>query len=252
MFSELELGGLLFGAVVAMAGGIVQGCAGFGLGLTVAPCLMLVLAPAVAVPTVLTLSIVNSLLVTLHAHRHLHRPTLIPLVIGGTVGTPIGIQILRLADANLIKVSAGIFVVFVAGAMIAGWSRPLRNPGRALIPVGILSGILGGSTSMGGPPVVLFLANQDTPKESFRASLISYFFFASCFAVLLQAAAGMYTRQVAMQSAAFIPPLLFGTFCGVALAQHVPEQAFRRAVLIGVACMGVVLLVSSLRALLSG
>lgn len=250
MLSELELGGLICGAVAAMAGGAVQGCAGFGLGLTVAPCLMLVLTPAVAVPVVLTLSIVNSFLVTIHARRHLHRPTLFLLLIGGAVGTPIGIQILRLADGNLIKLIAGVLVILVSGAMIAGWSRPLRHPHRALIPVGFFSGILGGSTSMGGPPIVLFLSNQDTPKENFRASLISYFFFVSCLTVGLQAAVGMYTPQVALQSAVFIPPLLVGTYCGVAMARRVPEKAFQRAVLIGVACMGVVLLISSLRVLL--
>ena len=246
----VEFWGAAIGIAAAFMGGVVQGCAGFGLGLTVAPCLMLVVVPAVAVPTVLSLSIVNSLLVTLHARRHLHYGTLVPLVLGGLVGIPIGIQILRFVNPVTLKVVTGAFVVVVTLTMLQGWSRPLARPGRALLPLGVLSGILNASMSMGGPPIVLFLANQDTPKDQFRASLISFFFFASCYAVALQAFSGLYTSTVVTHTALFVAPLLCGTYCGVSLSRHVPEQVFRRAVLIGVGCMGCVLLVTSLRAVI--
>jgi len=239
----------LFGAVVAFVAGMVQGCAGFGLGMTSAPCLMLITTPAVAVPTILSLSLVNSLVVTLHARRHLLWRLVGPLALGSILGAPLGIYALRVLDPNLLKCCVAVLILLFAAALLAGWSRPLRRPHRALLPLGFFSGILGGSTSMSGPPVILFLTNQDTPKDVFRANLITYFFIEGVFTLIIYLAWGMYTLDVARFAVALVPAMLLGTVAGIHLSSRVPEQTFRRVVLVGITLMGVLLLITSLRAL---
>lgn len=240
----------VFGMAAAFVAGMVQGCAGFGLGLTSAPCLMLFTTPAVAVPTVIGLSLANSFVTALHARRHLLWRLVGLLALGSIAGIPVGAYALRVIDPNVLSVGIAVFILLFVAALATGWTRPLRRPQRALLPLGCLCGVLAGSTSMSGPPLILFLANQDTPKDVFRANLISYFFLEGLFTLVLYLAWGMYTLEVARLTAALIPPVLVGTAVGIRLSKRLPETTFRRIVLIGLSLVAVVLLVTSLRTIL--
>ncbi len=239
---------LILGALVSGVAGFVQGCGGFGLGLTAAPTLMLVLHAdgRFVTPVVLTLSICNSFIVLLDAHRHVQLRLVVPLVCGGILGAPLGIGILRVVDPAQFKFGVGVFVVLVAGVLLSGWRKAVPNAVYTLFPVGLASGILGGATAMGGPPAILFLANQRTPKDTFRASLIAFFFSVSCFTIGVFFWHGMYTAEVARTAIAFMPVMAAGTWLGVRTARHVPDAIFRTAVIIAAGLMGMMLVLTSM------
>ena len=235
------------GIVVFCVAGLVQGCTGFGMALVAAPCLMLLMPPVTAVCTIVLMSTVNTFFVAMHARRHIRVRLVGPLALGGVMGIPFGIWTLQVVDPPLIKVLVGAFVMAFALLLLSGWRRPLEHPRWSLIPVGMASGLLGGSTSMGGPPVILFLANQETPKDAFRGNISCYFFTVNCFGIAMFLAKGLLEAQVALQAAVFLPAMLLGTYGGVALAKRVPEGLFRKVVMIGVALMGLVLLATNVR-----
>ncbi len=230
-------------------GGLVQGCGGFGMALIAAPALMFVLEPAEVVPTVILLSLPNTLLVAYDGRKHIQPPLLAPLVIGGMVGMPFGVWALRVINADLMKVLIGSFVVLFAMTLLAGWRRPLTNMRRALFPVGVCSGFLGGSTSMGGPPVILFLANQETPKNVFRSNIVAHFCFINVVGLSMLWLNGLVTWPLVGQAAIFLPAMLVGTYCGARLSRIMPEQQFRIAVMLAAALMGATLVINNIGAL---
>lgn len=240
------------GALVAALAGFVQGCAGFGLGMTAAPALMLFLGrdPSFVTPVVLSLSALNSLAGGLEARRFLQWRFLLPLAAGGVAGTPLGIAVLRYIDDTVLRTVTGGIVLVFAAALLSGWRRPMPNAPYTLFPVGVSSGFLGGALAMGGPPAILFLANQGMPRDHFRANLLVYFFISSCFGIALFAFSGMYTGEVAGAVAGFTLPLLAGTWLGVRLSRRIPEARFRHAVIVAAGMMGVLLLAGGARALL--
>jgi uncharacterized membrane protein YfcA len=241
------------GALVAALAGFVQGCAGFGLGMTAAPALMLVLGrdPSFVTPVVLSMSAINSLAGGLEARRSLRWRFLLPLAAGGMAGTPLGIAVLRYVDDTVLRAATGAVVLAFAAALLTGWRRPMPNAPYTLFPVGLSSGFLGGALAMGGPPAILFLANQGVPRDHFRANLLVYFFISSCFGIALFALSGMYTREVAGAVGGFAAPLLAGTWLGVYLSRRIPEARFRQAVIVAAGLMGLLLLAGSVRALLN-
>lgn len=238
------------GLIVAFSAGIIQGCTGFGLGLVAAPPLMIVLPPVAVVPVVLMMSTVNTAVAAFHARRQISLRIVIPLAMGACIGLPAGIYALKHTDVHLFKLLVGMVVLSFAAAMLAGWRRPFHNERRALLPVGLMSGFLGGSTSMGGPPVILFLANQQTPKDIFRASLLCHFFIGNCLALTLLYFNGLMTWAVIRHALMLAPALLLGTGIGMASIHLVPERIFHQLAMILVACMGSLLFFSSLRAFL--
>ncbi len=243
---------LLAGAMVVFCAGVVQGCTGFGLGLVASPMLMLLIPPVAVVPTVILMSTCNSFLVVMDARRHVQLRLVAPLVLGGVTGMPLGVYALANADPGLLKSCLGVIVVAFSALMLSGWRRPLRNEQRALIPVGIASGLLGGGAAIGGPPIIFFLTNQAASKDVFRANLVCYFFTMSWLGLGLYLYHGLLTLEVGKFSLAFLPALLAGTYGGVRLSRRLPEDTFKKAAMLVVMATGALLIVVNVRAYLGG
>ena len=159
--------GTLVGLGAFFLAGLIQGCTGFGSALVAAPCLLMYFEPTFVVPVITLMSLTNTSLVAFHARRHILPGLVGPLALGGVVGSPIGITLLVVLNPDWLKVGVAAFVVAFALVLLSGWSKPIQNPKWSLLPIGLVSGILGGTTGISGPPVILFLANQGTPKEVF-------------------------------------------------------------------------------------
>jgi uncharacterized membrane protein YfcA len=232
---------LVIGSLTMLAAGLVQGCTGFGMALVSVPCLMLVFLPTEVAPIVVTLSTFNCAAVAWEARRHIRWAYVAPLVVGGWIGVPFGVWALQTLDPAAIKVGAGIVVMGVSVVMLRGWRVPVRNQRMAMVPVGVASGCLGGCTSMGGPPVILFLTNQDLPKDTFRANIVVYFIFLDLGALAMYAAKELVTQTVLVSSGVFLPAMFVGTYLGVRVSKNIPEETFKKISMVIVAVMGAVL-----------
>ncbi len=227
-------------------GGIVQGSMGFGMALVVAPPLLLILPATTIVPAMSMASVINSAIAAWSLRRHIDHVTLWPLVAGGLVGIPAGVYLLTTLDGPIFKTGVGLLMIVLAGVLLSGRRVQLRNPRAALFPVGAASGFLGGSISIGGPPIVLFLTNLGLPRDTFRANLLAYFAITSVFGVVGFAVSGVLTRDVAWFSAGVIPVVFLGTQLGLVLATRINHALFERITLVAVAAMGFVLFMRSL------
>ncbi len=239
---------LTIGSLAAFVSGIAQSCLGFGMALIMAPCIMLIIEPMAVVPTVLLMSALNTFIIAAKSQRLIRWSLLLPLVIGGIIGFTLGIQALLMLDPNVIRLFVGILVLLFTGVLWSGWRRPLPENPWTLGPVGLLSGFTGGSTSISGPPVVLFLTNQNTPRDAFRANLVCYFFIINCYGIVRLSLNGILNQQVMIYAAAFLPATLLGTLTGIYFSRKIPEKIFRQAVFMVLSIMGAMLLYNSLRA----
>ncbi len=136
--------------------------------------------------------------------------------------------------------------VILAAVLLSGWTRPMRNAHWALYPVGFLGGFLNGSISMSGPPVILFLTSQGTPKDIFRANLAAYFTLSGLLATAGFTIAGVLNWDVLLYAATIVPAALIGTYIGVRLSTKVSQEMFRRLTLLCVIVMGLVLFIRNL------
>jgi hypothetical protein len=242
----------LLGSVVIFSAGLIQGCTGFGLALVAVPCMLFFLPQTAVIPMVVILSGLNTVAVAIHARQHVQRAIVVPLSITGVAGIPLGTLLLTHISPVPFKLAVGCLVSAFALTLMLGWKRPLRNQKAGLYPVGFFSGVLGGATSMSGPPVILFLANQGLAKDVFRANIITYFVVLNIAAIATFAVRGMFTVDVLRYAAAFIPMMLLGTWAGIHLAKHVPEARFARITMALVIITGLVLVITNTVAMMRG
>lgn len=237
---------LIWGGAAIFAGSLVQGCAGFAFSLVAAPFLLFFLSQQVVIPMLVLVSMGLNVMVLKDCWSSLDFRKVLPILAGGVITLPLGIWILTALDPRAFRLFVGTFIVLVAMVMLSGWRKPLPYSIWALGPIGMVSGILNGSLSMSGPPVVLFLTNQGTGKDEFRANLAAYFMSLNVATISLYAFKGVLTAQVLVITGAYVPVLLVGTWLGIKVSRLLPEEVFRKITLSLIIMTGAVLIGSNL------
>ena len=187
---------LILGAAAIFLASLTAGTLGFGVSVVSAPFLLLFLSPKTVVPILLIYGSLVNAVIAVEAREFIDLRRIWPLMVAGLLATPLGTFVLLIAAVDTLKLIAGIAIMGLSMALLFDFKRPIGNEKLAFLAVGLTSGILGGSTSLNGPPVMLFYANQGLPKESFRANLVVYFLFLDAFSLPFLWEEGIISRQV--------------------------------------------------------
>jgi len=234
-------------AIAFLAAGC-QSLTGFGFALVMVPLLSLVwdVKLAVVTSTVLSTAAVLPLLVEVRGHVQPCKVAL--LLLGSFLGVPAGILLLDRIDADTLKVLVAAVVIAASLILYLAPSLTLSGPGGVpSVMVGILSGVLRASTSMGGPPLVLYVISREPDVEEFRSTILAVFLPTSLLTFVGLAVAGWMTGEVLAASAAALPALAVGLLAGAWLRRRVSQGLFRTLVLafLVLASAGVILSASA-------
>jgi len=228
-------------AVAFLFAGISKGVVGFGLPLIAIP----MLANVMPVPTAIALTAVpivasNVFQALRGGHWRAALRRFRALIAGAVIGTLAGAQILTRADQGAISVVVGaLLVVFVA--MHALPLRPAVAPRAESwlnLPVGLLSGLLGGVASMFGPPFLLYFVALRLPRDAFigTIALIYLIGVVPLYGTLI--GTGVIGPAEAVASALACIPLFIGIRLGGWLRDRVSQPAFQRLLLVALAIIG--------------
>ena len=219
---------LALAIAIAAIAGIVRGITGFGGAMVMSPPMALLLGPLVAVPVVLLL---ESLAATpmLWQNRRLVRGRVIgPILAMACVFVPFGTWILLSVEPQLMRrVIAAVVVVFSL-VLLAGIRYTGKQRIATALGLGALSGTMVGATSMGGPPVILYLLAGPDPIDVTRANL-TYFVGGISFAgVAMLALNGVLGASGLLLAAVLAPGYYGGMVLGTRLFARFNDQRFRQ------------------------
>jgi hypothetical protein len=169
---------MLFAALATLVGAGVQSATGFGFALLAAPAFLAAVGRNEAVATVLVLSLALNLLMLGGEGRRpevLARP-LATLLAAAVPAIVAGAFLLRALSKPLLQILAGALIL-LAGAIAARRPpAPGRRPGRpATVGVGLAAGGLTSTTTVNGPPIVLWLRHFGASAGQARDSLAAAF-----------------------------------------------------------------------------
>lgn len=230
-----------FAAIIILAG-FLQGLTGFGFGLIALPLLSLFLPIKEIVPLVIMLALFINLVLTVQLKSSIHLKTIGILFLATLPGIPVGIYMLTHVPGEGLAVLVGIIMIsFTTYQLIA---RPkLRMLGLPItLAAGFASGILTGSLSTGGPPVIIYAAVQPWTKDQAKATLASYFLISGLAAVAAHAASGIITGSVMMHFAYMLPALVVGLYSGMFTYRRISDHGYRRLAIILVMVLGVMMI----------
>jgi uncharacterized protein len=212
-----------------LAAAVLRGFTGFGFGLAAVPLLSLALPPAQVVPLVVTLQVIIGVAGLRAASLTCDWRAVRLLLPGLIIGVPIGLLILTNVPANPVRLVIGAVIAFSVWLIHRGIRLP-ANPSRLIgFGVGLVSGVVSGLASMGGPPVVVFLLALGHTAARMRATAIVYFMLSGCLSFAPMAVKGLITRDILIWAAASLPVLFGGSRLGT-LAFHKARPRHHRLV----------------------
>jgi uncharacterized membrane protein YfcA len=146
----------------------------------------------------------------------------------------------------LLTVAIGVAMVIFSLNLLFGLSLPV-GPGRGWqLGVGVVSGVLGGLSSIWSPPVAMYLMARNTPKDMFIGTT-GFLFLAGCLPLGAGLViSGLITGPVIVKSLLGLLMTLAGFRIGEVMRERVSQDKFRQIVLIAFLIMGTRLIATGL------
>lgn len=246
---------MILAAAATLIGASVQSATGFGFALILSPAILALLEPYEAVTALLVLGFALNLLLLFGAGGE---PAAIrwravgPMLLAALPGLGAGLLLLAVVSKPALQLAVGAAVVAAAIVQARGVPEPAaagRDPTlRSACAVGLASGALTTSTTVSGPPIVLWLQSQGVASAELRASLAASFLGLSVAGAALLAAGGV----LALEPAVVLPLLAVtavGHLLGARAFRGLAPARFRLAVLALVFAAGVASLVAGIAGL---
>lgn len=224
----LKDGVFMLGFISILLASLVQGITGFGFALIAVPLLSLFIPELINItPIIVIYSFLTNIIIVYKTRQYIDLKKIIPLIVFGIIATPLGTYILLYVNVNTLKIIVGTVITITALAMQKNYKIKIKNQNVSYGVVGLLSGFLNGSAGLSGPPVVLFLTNQNTDKDVFRANLTFYGIATNIFAIILFISKGIINTSVLNFSAIYLPALIIGVLSGIKISSKINETLFK-------------------------
>lgn len=183
----------------------IQGSIGFGLGPVATP-LLLLIEPRLVPGPILFLSMTLSMLVVLREREAIHFSGIAWGIAGRLPGTLLGAAAVASLPARMLTLMlAGLILLAVPMSV----SRVhLRETNWTLFFIGALSGFMGTTASIGGPPIALVY--QRSPGPRLRSTLAGYFVIGVAMSMVALAVVGRFGRSELLFAVTLVPAVLLG------------------------------------------
>jgi uncharacterized membrane protein YfcA len=240
--ASLDVLSAAFAAAVgaAVLAGLVRGFSGFGSALILSPSLAALYGPGVAVPAALLLELALAGPFVPPALGIIDRRRTGLLCVAAAVTVPVGAYVLSVVDERALRWAICV-LVFVAVAILAfGWRYHGRPHAAATAATGALSGLLGGSTGLTGPPVLFYELSGSAPIATMRASFIVFFSWVDVIALVAFAITGTLDARALLVTIALIVPYLAAAGLGAKLFGRASETFYRRLAVVILALVAIV------------
>jgi uncharacterized protein len=224
--------GLFVGATFVAA--LVAGMAGFAFGLVAAAVWLHVLTPLQTTTLIVAFGLIVQGYSVWKLRHALKLDRLLPFLIGGAVGLPVGVALLDAVSAQYLKIAVGILLVLFSLYSLVR-PRVLRVEGDARLAdggVGLLSGVLGGLTGLSGILPTLWCSLRGWSKDEQRAVFQPVGVAIFLGTMLCLGSRGSITPDIVRLFLIGLPVLLAGSWAGLALYDRIDEAGFRRLVLL--------------------
>lgn len=239
-----DLPWLLFAAAL-LTGGVVKGALGVGLPLVAIPLLSLGLSPHLAIALLVVPVLASNLWQAVECGRLLPNMRRFGyLIVAQALATVLTVRMtLGLSAAQLNGMLAGAVLLAV---LLMAWKPKLQisasRERAAGVGVGLLSGLLGGVSSLTGPIIITYLMALQLRRDEFVGSIsIIYLSGALPLYGAMLLFGGLGPAELTGSLLALVP-MAVGLLIGKALRQRLDDDRFRRLLLAFLVLLALLLL----------
>lgn len=241
---------IALGAVVA---GFIQGLSGFAFSLVAMSIWAWTVEPRLAAALAVFGALTGQIVGALSLRRTFDWPLLLPFLLGGVVGIPIGLILLPMLDTQVFKAGLGLLLVVWCPVMLAVPRLPKITFGGRIADsiAGLIGGAMTGLGGLAGAVPTLWCSLRGMRKDAQRAVIQNFNLSMLALTMAAYVATGFVTRDMLPAFAIVAPAILIPAFFGTRVYIGISEATFRVVVLGLLTLAGGALLMSSLPALIA-
>jgi uncharacterized protein len=233
----LNLYEIVLAILIVVFGSILQGSIGFGLGPLSVP-LLLLINPVFVPGPVLLIALVLTILMYNREQHAVQKNEIKWAVIGRLLGTICGAAILSIISKNNLSLLFGTVILFSLIIFVSGIR--LKMSILNLILVGTISGFMGTTTSIGGPPMALLY--QDKKGPQIRGTLSGIFIVGTIIAILSLIFINKFGIIELKIAALLLPGIIVGYYLSYYSSKILDKGYIRTAILIVSAITSIILI----------
>lgn len=218
--------GLAIVFLALFVGAVVQGAIGLGLGLVAAPVVTLV-DPELMPDFLLVLAFLLPFVTLAGERADIDWYGLRWSLPARAVGTAVGVWLVATLSNRMLSLAVAVMVLFAVAATVRAVVVPVNR--GTLAAAGVVSGVAGTATSIGGPPMVLLY--QHRPPREVRTTMAVYFLVGALLSLIGLELAGELVWDHVLLALLMVPALVAGSLVATRVRDAVDGRRFRAAVL---------------------
>lgn len=231
--TDITVSNLIIFLAGAFAAAFVTGLAGFAFGMVAAAIWFHALTPIQATVLIVAYALLVQGYAVWKLRKSIKIKRLLPFIAGSAAGIPFGIFILQWAAPSSLRITVGLLLVSFS---LYNLTRPKMPEFRqaGAVPdtiVGVLNGVLGGSTGLGGILPTIWCGMRGWSKDEQRAVFQPTAVATFLMIILWLGGAGTLTTDIGQFFIVGLPALFIGTWLGWKLYGRLDEAKFRKVVL---------------------
>ena len=235
--------------LAVMAGGLIKGTIGFGMPMVALP-LIAFAVPVTTAMILLCAPIFLTNFLQIKFKQGISSYRFLPMFLFLVVGLIIGARLILEINLNTITQIIAILIIFAAVINCFGFkiNNNINKKKERIITsfIGFGSGILGGLSTVYGPPMLAYLVAVDLPKEKFVRTVSTMYFIGSfpLYGSLIYY--GFATKQDLIMSLFLIIPALIAQQIGTKIRDKINQKQFRNCILVTLVILGIMLFIKTI------
>jgi uncharacterized protein len=222
---------ILLVCLITLLAALIQGITGFGFALVAAPLLSLLLTEKESILLiVLFFTTPINFYLFLRYKKYVQFKLMRRLILPALLGVGVGTLLLPVLPAGVLTILIGAISLYLAFTMLIGYKLKTSFE-KAVNYAGVASGFFNVTTGLGGPPIVLLMAQQKAKKKQMLGSLATFFLALNVVSI----AGIVMTMKISDRLPGIIlaasPAALIGLLIGIAINDRINDKHFQRFVL---------------------
>jgi uncharacterized protein len=231
--ADLQTLDLILFAAGTLTAALVTGVAGFAFGIVAAAVWLHFLSPAQTTALIVAYGLIVQGISVWKLRRSIRPARLLPFLLGGVIGVPIGVELLHWTSPVTLRISVGIvLIVFSLYGLVRPQLAPVTAGKAADGAIGVLNGLIGGATGFAGIVVTIWCTLRGWPRDEQRAAFQPIGVVVFLMTGLWLGGTGLVGADTLRLFVIGLPALLVGTWVGLRLYARLDEAGFRKVVLI--------------------
>jgi len=218
---DLSILEIVLGICIVTLGAFTQGSIGFGFALVSAPLLSLISMEFIPGPIIFA-AMFTAIMVSFRERKNAELGKIKWLVLGRFVGNFAGAALVAYMSMKHFSILFGVLVILAV--LLSALGLHIKVNIKNMVVAGFLSGFMGTTVSIGGPPAALLFQHERGPK--FRATMSNFFMIGVILSMISLAVVGKFGLTQILLGLSLLP----GVFIGVYISQHITSKLDKHAI----------------------